>query len=194
MTRRRASLAAVGVCAGVQEGTRAGRALKGGARGASAGGKAVRAALRSHRRVRRRRVIAPLALTPPRGLRAGVARRYKRSKEIDYYKLLNVSKSASGREIKRAYHKLAVEYHPDKNPDDREAAEIKFKAVAQVREARARACVTWRRAGPPHMPLPHAALRRVRGCACAGVRGALRRRHAAQVRRGRGRDWQSRRR
>jgi len=59
---------------------------------------------------------------------------YKRSKEIDYYKLLNVSKSASGREIKRAYHKLAVEYHPDKNPDDREAAEIKFKAVAQAYE------------------------------------------------------------
>jgi len=61
-------------------------------------------------------------------------RLYKRSKEIDYYKLLNVSRSASGREIKRAYHKLAVEYHPDKNPDDREQAEIKFKAVAQAYE------------------------------------------------------------
>lgn len=59
---------------------------------------------------------------------------YKRSKEIDYYKLLNVSRSATGREIKRAYHKLAVEYHPDKNPDDRENAEIKFKAVAQAYE------------------------------------------------------------
>ena len=59
---------------------------------------------------------------------------YKRSKEIDYYKLLNVSRSASPREIKRAYHRLAVEYHPDKNPDDRENAEIKFKAVAQAYE------------------------------------------------------------
>jgi tetratricopeptide (TPR) repeat protein len=59
---------------------------------------------------------------------------YKRSKEIDYYKLLNVSRSATSREIKRAYHKLAVEYHPDKNPDDREEAEIKFKAVAQAYE------------------------------------------------------------
>ena len=46
----------------------------------------------------------------------------------------NVSKSASSREIKRAYHKLAVEYHPDKNPEDRDAAEIKFKAVAQAYE------------------------------------------------------------
>ena len=61
-------------------------------------------------------------------------RLYKRSKEVDYYKLLNVSRSASAREIKRAYHKLAVEYHPDKNPDDREAAEIRFKAVAQAYE------------------------------------------------------------
>ena len=59
---------------------------------------------------------------------------YKRSKEVDYYKLLNVSRSASPREIKRAYHKLAVEWHPDKNPDDRENAEIKFKAVAQAYE------------------------------------------------------------
>ena len=61
---------------------------------------------------------------------------YKRSKEIDYYKLLNVTKSASSRELKKAYHRLAVEYHPDKNPDDREEAEIKFKAVAQAYEVR----------------------------------------------------------
>ena len=66
---------------------------------------------------------------------------YKRSKEIDYYKLLNVTRSATSREIKRAYHKLAVEWHPDKNPDDpdtenneNEEAEIKFKAVAQAYE------------------------------------------------------------
>merc|ERR1719198_2353545 len=58
----------------------------------------------------------------------------KRSKEEDYYKVLNVSRSASTREIKRAYHKLAVEYHPDKNPDDREGAEAKFKQVAQAYE------------------------------------------------------------
>ena len=54
---------------------------------------------------------------------------YKRSKEVDYYKLLNVSRSASPREIKRAYHKLAVEWHPDKNSDHRENAEIKFKGA-----------------------------------------------------------------
>eukprot|EP00316_Scyphosphaera_apsteinii_P008428 CAMPEP_0119325270 /NCGR_PEP_ID=MMETSP1333-20130426/65384_1 /TAXON_ID=418940 /ORGANISM="Scyphosphaera apsteinii, Strain RCC1455" /LENGTH=447 /DNA_ID=CAMNT_0007333205 /DNA_START=52 /DNA_END=1392 /DNA_ORIENTATION=- len=58
----------------------------------------------------------------------------KRSKEEDFYKVLNVSRSASAREIKRAYHKLAVEYHPDKNPDNREEAELKFKAVATAYE------------------------------------------------------------
>ena len=52
--------------------------------------------------------------------------------------VLNVSRSASPREIKRAYHKLAVEYHPDKNKDkadaEREAAEVKFKSVALAYE------------------------------------------------------------
>ena len=52
----------------------------------------------------------------------------------DYYQTLGVEKTASTKEIKAAYRKLALKYHPDKNPDDREAAEIKFRAVAEAYE------------------------------------------------------------
>ena len=51
----------------------------------------------------------------------------------DYYEVLEVEKSASVEEIKKAYRKKAVQYHPDRNPDDKEAEE-KFKEVAEAYE------------------------------------------------------------
>ena len=51
----------------------------------------------------------------------------------DYYEVLNVSKNASQTDIKKAYRKLAIKYHPDKNPDNKEA-EAKFKESAEAYE------------------------------------------------------------
>ena len=51
----------------------------------------------------------------------------------DYYKILGVDRKASQPEIKKAYRKLAKQYHPDKNPDDK-AAEKKFKDISEAYE------------------------------------------------------------
>jgi molecular chaperone DnaJ len=51
----------------------------------------------------------------------------------DYYEVLEVSKSSSAEEIKKAYRKKALQFHPDKNPDNKEAEE-KFKEAAEAYE------------------------------------------------------------
>ena len=55
------------------------------------------------------------------------------SSKRDYYEVLEVSKSATAEEIKKAYRKKAIQYHPDKNPGDKEAEE-KFKEAAEAYE------------------------------------------------------------
>lgn len=55
------------------------------------------------------------------------------SEKRDYYDVLGVSRSASADEIKKAYRKMALKYHPDKNPGDK-SAEEKFKEAAEAYE------------------------------------------------------------
>eukprot|EP00079_Xenopus_tropicalis_P030098 XP_012825839.1 PREDICTED: dnaJ homolog subfamily B member 2 isoform X1 [Xenopus tropicalis] len=53
---------------------------------------------------------------------------------VDYYDILGVPRNASQDDIKRAYRKLALRWHPDKNPDNKEHAERKFKDIAEAYE------------------------------------------------------------
>ncbi len=52
-------------------------------------------------------------------------------KKIDYYKVLNLDRGTTDEEIKRAYKRLALQYHPDRNPMDKDAEE-KFKEISEA--------------------------------------------------------------
>ncbi len=56
-----------------------------------------------------------------------------RRRHVDYYEVLNVARGATDEEIKKAYRKLALQYHPDRNPGDRKAEE-KFKEINEAYE------------------------------------------------------------
>ena len=53
---------------------------------------------------------------------------------VNYYEILNVNKNSTKEEIKNSYKKLAMKYHPDKNIENKEEAEKKFKDVAEAYE------------------------------------------------------------
>ncbi|KAK2095633.1 DnaJ sub B member 6 [Saguinus oedipus] len=53
---------------------------------------------------------------------------------VDYYEVLGVQRYASPEDIKKAYRKLALKWHPDKNPEDKQEAERKFKQIAEAYE------------------------------------------------------------
>ncbi|XP_026147659.1 dnaJ homolog subfamily B member 6b [Mastacembelus armatus] len=53
---------------------------------------------------------------------------------VDYYQILGVHKNATQQDIKKAYRKLALKWHPDKNPDNKEEAEKRFKELSEAYE------------------------------------------------------------
>ena len=54
------------------------------------------------------------------------------SNKKDYYEILGVPKDATEDQIRRAYKKLAIKWHPDKNPDNKKQAEEKFKEISEA--------------------------------------------------------------
>ena len=56
----------------------------------------------------------------------------KAEEKEDYYEILGIKKDATEAEIKKAYRKLALKWHPDKNPNNREEAEEKFKKINEA--------------------------------------------------------------
>lgn len=53
---------------------------------------------------------------------------------VDYYNTLNVEKNATEDDLKKAYRKLAMRWHPDKNPTEKKEAEAKFKQISEAYE------------------------------------------------------------
>jgi DnaJ homolog subfamily B member 4 len=57
---------------------------------------------------------------------------------LDYYKILGVDKGATDDDLKKAYRKLAMKWHPDKNPNNKKEAENKFKQISEAYEVSGR--------------------------------------------------------
>lgn len=55
---------------------------------------------------------------------------------VDYYNILKVEKGATEDDLKKSYRKLAMKWHPDKNPNSKKEAEAKFKKISEAYEVR----------------------------------------------------------
>lgn len=59
---------------------------------------------------------------------------------VDYYKILQVDRSAKDDDLKKAYRKLAMKWHPDKNPNNKKDAEAKFKQISEAYDVKFLSC------------------------------------------------------
>ena len=55
---------------------------------------------------------------------------------VDYYGILEVPKTATEDDLRRSYRKLAMKWHPDKNPTNKKESEAKFKQISEAYEVR----------------------------------------------------------
>lgn len=53
---------------------------------------------------------------------------------VDYYAVLEVNRNATDEDIKKSYRKLAMKWHPDKNPNNKQEAEAQFKKISEAYE------------------------------------------------------------
>lgn len=53
---------------------------------------------------------------------------------VDYYNILNVERNATEDDLKKAYRRLAMKWHPDKNPNNKKEAEAQFKQISEAYE------------------------------------------------------------
>jgi len=54
---------------------------------------------------------------------------------VDYYNILKVNRNATDGDLKKSYRRLAMKWHPDKNPTNKKEAEAKFKEISEAYEA-----------------------------------------------------------
>ena len=78
-------------------------------------------------------VAALLLAAGPRGA-AARAKRKGKDKRPDYYEVLGLDKNFTEKDLKKAYRREAIKWHPDKNPDDKEEAQDKFSEISNAYE------------------------------------------------------------
>lgn len=64
----------------------------------------------------------------------------KENMGVDYYDVLKVNRNATEDDVKKSYRKLAMKWHPDKNPNNKKEAEANFKQISEAYEARNLSC------------------------------------------------------